>query len=93
MICDTAAVREGVRIGSLVVVAMGVTINYDTTIGDRVKIMDNTHITGNMVIENDVFIGMLVTSANDNLMDRKAKSVESMAGPLIRQSKSARTPS
>jgi acetyltransferase-like isoleucine patch superfamily enzyme len=71
MICDTACIREGCRIGSFCVIAMGVTINYNTRIGDRVKVMDNTHLTGNMIIENDVFIWMLVTTANDNLMGRK----------------------
>ena len=84
MICDTAAVREGVRIGWQSFIAMGVTINYDTSIGNRVKIMDNAHITGNMTIEDDVFVGMLVTSANDNLMDRKAQDTGAMRGPVIR---------
>ncbi|UCE39162.1 MAG: transferase [Thermoplasmata archaeon] len=70
MICDTACIREGCRIGDSVVIAMGVTINYNTKIGDRVKVMDNTHLTGNMIVEDDVFIGMLVTTANDNGMGR-----------------------
>ena len=88
MICDTACIREGCRIGSFCVIAMGVTINYNTKIGDRVKVMDNTHLTGNMVIENDVFIGMLVTTANDNLMGRKPPTVEgdwSGKGPVVRR--------
>jgi acetyltransferase-like isoleucine patch superfamily enzyme len=88
MICDTACMREGCRIGSFCVIAMGVTINYNTKIGDRVKVMDNTHLTGNMVIEDDVFIGMLVTTANDNLMGRKPSAVEgewSEKGPLVRR--------
>ena len=86
MICDTACVREGCRIGSFCVIAMGVTINYSTIIGDHVRVMDNTHLTGNMTIEDGVFVGMLVTTANDNFMGRKPppEGVKQM-GPTIRR--------
>jgi len=87
MICDTACVREGCSIGEYVVIAMGVTVNYDTKIGNRVKVMDNTHLTGNMVIEDDVFVAMLVTTANDNSMGRAAEvdSLETLLGPTIKR--------
>jgi acetyltransferase-like isoleucine patch superfamily enzyme len=88
MICDTACIREGCRIGSFCIIAMGVTINYNTKIGDQVKVMDNAHLTGNMVIEDRVFIGMLVTTANDNFMGRKPPSAEGdwiESGPIIRR--------
>jgi acetyltransferase-like isoleucine patch superfamily enzyme len=86
MICDTACIREGCRIGSFCVIAMGVTINYNTKIGNRVRVMDNTHLTGNMIIEDGVFIGMLVTTANDNYMGRKPPPEESkQSGPTIRR--------
>jgi len=84
MVCDTACVREKCRIGSFCVIAQGVTINYNTKIGNYVRIMDNTHITGNMIIEDRVFIGMLVSTANDNLMGRRKESYEPK-GPLIRK--------
>lgn len=87
MICDTACIREGCQIGHHSLVAMGVTVNYNTRIGNRVRIMDNTHITGNMVIEDEVFIGMLVTTANSNSMGRKRVEVKDWteAGPLVRR--------
>jgi len=90
LIGDTACIREGVVIGDECIVAMGVTINYNTKIGARTKIMDNTHLTGNMVIEEDVFIGMLVTSANDNSMGRERAlgvPIEQRIrkGPIIRK--------
>jgi len=87
MICDTACVREECEIGEGSVVAMGVTINYRTRIGNRVKIMDNTHITGNMVIEDDVFISTGVTTTNDNAMGRQPPAGSDWAarGPTIRR--------
>ncbi len=88
MVCDTACIREGCQIGSFCVIAMGVTINYNTKIGNYVKIMDNTHITGNMIIEDRCFIGMLVTTANDSLMGRKHSTVDgdwTEKGPIIRK--------
>lgn len=88
MICDTACIREGVRIGSLCVIAMGVTINFNTLIGNRVKVMDNTHLTGNMVIEDDVFISLLVATANSNSMGRQETSAGGdldEKGPVIRR--------
>jgi acetyltransferase-like isoleucine patch superfamily enzyme len=84
MICDTACIREKVTIGEYSLIAMGVTINCNTTIGSFVKIMDNTHITGNAIIENEVFIGMLVTTANDNAMGKDMQKMENMLGPRIR---------
>jgi len=85
MICDNACVREGVKIGSYTVIAMGVTINYETIIGNYVRIMDNTHITGNMLIEDNVFIGPLVATENDNSMGRIKMEIEEMGGPIIRK--------
>lgn len=84
MICDGASIREYVSIGENSLVAMGVTINRDTQIGNNVKIMDNSHITGNAIIEDNVFIGMLVTMANDNSMNRSKLSMDQMLGPTIR---------
>ena len=66
LIGDGASIREQCRIGSKCIISRYVTINYHTSIGDRVKIMDQTHITGNSTIEDDVFISLLVGSANDN---------------------------
>lgn len=85
MVCDTACIRERCRIGSFCVIAQGVTINYNTTIGSHVRIMDNTHLTGNMVIEDRAFVGPLVSTANDNLMGRQQGQHE-LRGPIIRKS-------
>jgi len=90
LVGDTACIREGVYIGESCIIAMGVTINYDTRIGARVKIMDNTHLTGNMIIEGDVFISTHVSTANDNSMGRenalnKPIELRVRKGPIIRR--------
>src|SRR4029079_14063497 len=45
LVGDTASIREGARIGARCIVSRCVTINYEVSIGDDVKIMDNTHVT------------------------------------------------
>lgn len=81
---DTACIREAVRIGDSSIIAMGVTINSNTTIGSRVKVMDNSHLTGNMIVEDDVFIGPLVATTNDNSIGRNSGS-QRHPGPIIRR--------
>lgn len=85
MVCDTACIRQACRIGSYTLIAMGVTINTGTSIGNYVKILDNSHISGNMIIEDNVFIGPLVSTANDNSMERLPIDIKDMKGPVIRR--------
>lgn len=48
--------------------------------------MDNTHITGNMVIEDHVFISTLVATTNDNAMGKGGiYDEEREKGPYIKQ--------
>ncbi len=81
---DGASVREGCRIGASCILSRYVTVNYSTTIGDRVKVMDLTHITGNMTIEDDAFVSTMVGTANDNNIGRHAYGDE-MRGPTLRK--------
>jgi acetyltransferase-like isoleucine patch superfamily enzyme len=87
MICDMAGVREECEIGEATIIAMGVTVNYRTKIGSRVKVMDNTHLTGNMLIEDDVFISTQVTTTNDNAMGRRPPAGKDWTGrgPILRR--------
>ena len=84
LIGDNASIREGTRIGNSCILSRCVTVNYSAVIGDRVKIMDSSHITGNMVVEDDVFISVLVSSTNDNSIGARAYS-DGMLGPVIRR--------
>lgn len=79
---DGASIREGCRIGSKCIISRYVTVNYSAVIGNRVKIMDLTHITGNMIIADDVFVSTMVGSANDNKIGRAGYSDE-LRGPAL----------
>lgn len=68
LIGDLACIREECRIGNHIVIGRGVMLNYNIEIRDRARIMDHSHFGGDVVIEEDVFVGPRVCSANDNNM-------------------------
>jgi acetyltransferase-like isoleucine patch superfamily enzyme len=65
------------------IVSRYVTINFNTMVGDRTKIMDLTHITGNAVIGNDVFISVTVVTVNDNAIGRLDYEEDRVKGQII----------
>ncbi len=83
LIGDGASIREKCSIGNFCIISRYVTINYNTAIGDRCKIMDLTHITGNMTIEADVFISVLVATTNDNVVT--AGYADHIVGPTLKE--------
>lgn len=83
LIGDGASIREQVRIGHHNIISRYVTVNYNTTIGNNTKIMDLTHITGNFQIGNNVFIGVLVSTSNDNFIVERDYSEDKVKGPII----------
>ncbi len=70
MIADMSSVRELCDIKDYAIVGRGVVVEYETVIGENSKIQAGCHITGNMIIEDHVFLGPEVTTANDPYMDR-----------------------
>ncbi len=66
LIGDLASIREGCVLGDQVVVGRACLVMYDSIIGNRSRIIDGAILTGNMVIEEDVFIGPRVSTINDN---------------------------
>ena len=80
---DGASIREQCRVGSSCIIGRYVTLNYNARIGDRTRIMDLTHITGNCVIGDDVFISVLVSTANDNEMVTREYDEGKVIGPHI----------
>lgn len=82
---DSCSIREECEVGDFVLISRCTTINYNTKIGKRTKIMDNCHITGNMIIEEDVFISVLVSTTNDNMIERKEYDDTRVIGPTIKR--------
>jgi acetyltransferase-like isoleucine patch superfamily enzyme len=66
LIGDLSCIREECRIGNHVVIGRGVMLNYNIEIRDRVRVMDLSHFGGDMLVEEDAFVGPHVSSANDN---------------------------
>lgn len=83
LVGDLASIREGVAVGDGSIVGRATQVENDTTIGAGVKIQTGCYITGNMVIEDDVFIGPHASTTNDKEMDRE-KGIE-FIGPTIRR--------
>ena len=65
MVSDLASVREGCRLADDVVLGRRTTLLYNVNVGARSIIHDGTHLTGDMTVEEDVFMGPLVASYND----------------------------
>jgi acetyltransferase-like isoleucine patch superfamily enzyme len=87
LIGDLASIREGCRLGNDVVVGRGVMMMYDTIVQTRSRIIDGAIITGNMLIEPDVFIGPGVNTVNDNdvYLKRFGLIPFDVQGPVIRR--------
>lgn len=83
LVGDLASVREGVTVGEGSIVGRGTHVENDTVIGARVKIQTGCYITGNMVVEDDVFVGPHASTANDKEMDRVPDA--EFVGPVIRR--------
>jgi len=62
-------------------------ILYNCRIGARSRIQDQAHIVGGMIIEEDVFIGMAVTTTNDNdvYLTRFGLAPTELKPPIIRR--------
>jgi UDP-3-O-[3-hydroxymyristoyl] glucosamine N-acyltransferase len=86
LIGDGASIREACTVGDLTVIGRGVTVNCRATIGRKVKIMDLSHVTADCLIEDEVFISLLVGMANDPTMGRRAPGeTVQYQGPTIRR--------
>ena len=82
LIGDLASVREQNIIGNRSVIGRLVMVEPNTKIGNHVIIQTGTHITGDAVIENDVFMGDEISTTNDNNMGRGRRERK---GPHIKK--------
>jgi acetyltransferase-like isoleucine patch superfamily enzyme len=87
LIGDQASLREGSEIGDQVIIGRGVQMLYECKIGNRSRIQDQVHLVGNLVVEEDVFIGMGVMTSNDNnvYLARFGLTGLDLHGPIIRR--------
>lgn len=76
-------IRENVSIGERTVVGHCVVIERDTKIGCDCTIQSNTHITGEAVIGDRVFIGPGVTMSNEKNIANQGRTKPNICGPVI----------
>lgn len=80
---DGASIREGTRVGSRSVIGRYVTVNYNTEIGNGVKVQDHSWLAGEMTIEDNVFISGGVGTSNDNAIGRNGYDADNIVGPYL----------
>jgi acetyltransferase-like isoleucine patch superfamily enzyme len=84
IIGDQAQVRERVSVGANSVIGRGCGIDNDVSIGADVRIQSNCYLAAHTVVEDEVFIGPSVVTANDNSMGRHDPGLE-LRGPTLRR--------
>ena len=70
MIGDFVSIREQNIIGDQTIIARLISMEPRTVVGQRVRTAAVTHLTSDMVIEDDAFIGSHISTTNDNKMGR-----------------------
>jgi serine acetyltransferase len=81
---DQAQVRERTVIGRDTVIGRATGIENDVTIGAEVRVQSSCYLAAHTVIEDDVFVGPGVVTANDNTMGRHSGG-HSLRGPTLRR--------
>jgi acetyltransferase-like isoleucine patch superfamily enzyme len=81
---DQSQVRERSRVGRDSVIGRGTAVENDVLIGADVRVQSNCYLAGHTLIEDEVFVGPGVVTANDNSMGRHERGVE-LRGPTLRR--------
>lgn len=68
LIGDGTAIRENCDIGDATIVGSNCTLQNNIILGNNVRVVDLSHITAHVVVEDDVFWSVGVLSMNDNSM-------------------------
>ncbi len=84
---DLASLREGCSIADLVVIGRSVLVMYNVSVGERSRVIDGAILTGDMVVEADVFIGPGVATTNDDevYLKRFGLLPFGVRGPIVRR--------
>jgi UDP-2-acetamido-3-amino-2,3-dideoxy-glucuronate N-acetyltransferase len=83
MIGDLVSIREQSVIGDRSIIARLISTEPRIVIGQRVRTAAVTHLTSDMVIEDDAFVGSHISTTNDNKMGRGVAGV--YKGPHIKR--------
>jgi len=81
---DQAQIRERARVGARSVIGRGSCVDFDAVVGERVLIQTSVYLTAGSVVEDDVFLGPGVVTANDNTMGRHPPG-QPLQGPVLRR--------
>ena len=83
MVGDLVSIREENVIGDETIIGRLLSLEPRSVIGKRVRTAAVTHLTSDMIIEDDVFIGSHISTTNDNKMGRGTPQTHK--GPNIRR--------
>ncbi|NPV58368.1 MAG: N-acetyltransferase [Actinobacteria bacterium] len=83
MIADHACVREGCVIEEGSRIGRCVTVECNTTVGRNTVVQTAVHLTGDMLIEDEVFIGPEACFMNDKYMAMRPEVP--LRGPVVRK--------
>ncbi len=81
---DHAQIRDGARIGAGATVGSLCSVDPGVSVGARSSVQTRCYLTTGTVLEEDVFLGPGVTTANDNTMGRHGPETEPR-GPTLRR--------
>lgn len=68
LIGDGVTIREDCTIGGGVIIGNNATLQNDVVVRDNVRIVDLSHITAGVIIDEGAFVSVGVLSMNDNAM-------------------------
>ena len=79
---DGANIREGCEIGDDTMIGRNVTVECNTKIGKKCRIQTASHVTGDCILEDGVFLGGEVHTMNDKYMGATDRE---MKGPTFKE--------
>jgi len=87
LIGDLATVREGSRLAEGVVVGRSTTVSHNVTMLARSRLHELVNLVGHTLIEEDVFFGPTVSTANDNdvFLKRYGLVPFELKAPIVRR--------
>lgn len=83
IIGHNVVIRSGAHIGAHTVISHMVCVEHFARIGDNVRVSSLTHLTGHVVIEDDVQIGARVVTVNDN--ELRWRKNPKLVAPIFRK--------